>query len=72
MAGVIFVGCAQKSPLRHPRAKFSWPCQFVALHMLNAVMGEMPDIERIGEIIEIGQFIRNLELFGLFGHFNTS
>src|SRR6266478_3431180 len=40
--------------------------------MLHAMMREMPDIERIGEIIEICQFIGNLEFFGLFRHFNTS
>src|SRR6266852_8240136 len=40
--------------------------------MLHAMMREMPDIERIGEIIEICQLIGNLELSGVFGHWNTS
>jgi hypothetical protein len=40
--------------------------------MLHAMMREMPDIERIGEIIEIGQFVRNLEFARLFGHHNTN
>jgi hypothetical protein len=33
---------------------------------------EMPDVERIGEIVQIRQLIRNLELPGLLGHRNTS
>jgi hypothetical protein len=40
--------------------------------MLHAMMREMPDVERIGEIIEIRQFVRNLELLGGFGHLDTS
>jgi hypothetical protein len=40
--------------------------------MLHAMMGEMPDVERIGEIVEICQFVRNLEFSGLFRHFDTS
>src|SRR5882724_4897668 len=40
--------------------------------MLHAMMREMPDIERIGEIIEICQLVWNLELSGVFGHRNTN
>src|SRR5258708_24168042 len=40
--------------------------------MLHAMMREMPDIERIGEIIEICQLVGNFELFGVFGHWNTT
>ena len=29
------------------------------LAVRHAVMAEMPDIERIGEIVEIGQLVRN-------------
>jgi hypothetical protein len=36
------------------------------------MMREMPDIERIGEIIEICQLVGNFELSGLFGHRNTT
>jgi hypothetical protein len=32
------------------------------------VMREVPDIERIGEIIEMGQFVGNLEFSRVFGH----
>jgi hypothetical protein len=39
--------------------------------MLHAVMDEMPDIERIGEIVEICQCVWNLELPREFGHLNT-
>jgi hypothetical protein len=42
------------------------------LNMLHAMMREMPDVERIGEIIEIRQLVRNLELFRGFGHLDTS
>jgi hypothetical protein len=58
----------QQPALRHPRAKLARPSEFIALRMLYAVMDEMPDIERIGEIVEIGQWVWNLELSGLFGH----
>jgi hypothetical protein len=34
--------------------------------MLHAMMREMPDVERIGEIIEICQLIGNFELSGFF------
>src|ERR1700704_4245389 len=40
--------------------------------MLHAMMREMPDIERIGEIIEICQLVGNLEFSGVFGHWNTT
>ena len=70
--GRNFRALGQKPPLRHPHRKFPRPGQFIALHMLHAVMREMPDIERIGEIIEMGQFVGNLEFSGLFGHLNTS
>src|SRR5207248_858482 len=36
------------------------------------MMREMPDVERVGEIVEIGQFVGNLELSGQLRHFNTS
>ena len=44
----------------------------VALRMLHAVMHEVPDIERIGEIVEIGQRVRNLELSRFFRHFSLA
>jgi hypothetical protein len=31
----------------------------------------MPDIERVGKIVEIGQLVRNLEFLRLFRHWNT-
>jgi len=34
----------------------------------HAMMREMSHVERVGQIIEIGQRIWNLELPGLFGH----
>ena len=40
--------------------------------MPHAVVREVPDVERIGEIIQICQFIRNFEFSGLFRHLNTS
>src|SRR5712672_1861094 len=40
--------------------------------MLHAMMRELPDIERIGEIIEICQLVGNLEFSGVFGHLNTT
>jgi hypothetical protein len=40
--------------------------------MLHAMMREMPDVQRIGEIIEICQLIGNLEFSGVFGHWNTT
>ena len=61
MAAVIFVPSADSPLLRHPHREFPRPGQFIALHMLHAMMREMPDIERIGEIIEMGQFVGNLE-----------
>jgi hypothetical protein len=33
----------------------------IALLVRHAVMAEMADVERVGEIIEIGQLVRNLE-----------
>jgi hypothetical protein len=36
------------------------------------MMGEMPGVERIGEIVEICQLVGNQEFSGLFRHFDTS
>ena len=66
IAGVILVPPVHNSPrCAIQAAEFARAGQFIALHMLHAVMGEMPDIERIGEIIEICQFVRNFELFAI-------
>src|SRR5882724_10789652 len=40
--------------------------------MRDAAMGEMPDIQRVGEIVEIGQLVRNLEFSRLQRHWNTT
>ena len=61
IAGVILAPTSSSPRCRHPRREFPRIRQCITLHMLHAVMREMPDVERIGEIIEICQFVRNLE-----------
>ena len=72
MAGVILALVNNSPRCDIHAAEFPRPGQFIALQMLHAVMREMPDVERIGEIIEISQLVRNLEFSGLFRHRNTS
>ena len=68
MAAVIFVPSVNSPCCDIHTASSRGPAQFIALRMLHAVMREASDIERIGEIIEMGQFVGNLEFSGVFGH----
>src|SRR6185437_14956886 len=49
--------------------EFPRPRQFIALRVLHAVVREMADVERIGQIVEMRQLVGNLELSRLFRHF---
>ena len=54
--------------LFHPTCEVFRRLELVILPMRRAVLDEMADIERVGEVVSVGQRVGNLELAGLLRH----
>ena len=46
----------------HPVTKSRRRIEFLGLLMLHAVMGEVAQIQRVGEIVQVRQGVRHVEL----------
>jgi len=48
-------------PLSHPRTKCGRRREFLRLLMPHAVVYELSQVQRVGEIVEIRQLVRNMK-----------